>query len=65
MALDPVTLGLIQQGIGVITYTADQQPMAMTANLEAQKQDKQITLYIVGGIVLAAMILVGVMIIKK
>jgi len=63
--MDPLTLGLVQQGLGAITYTAPQQEMAMTANLNAQKESRQITLYIVGGIILAALILVGVMIIKK
>lgn len=63
--MDPLTLGLVQQGIGLISYSAPQQDMAMTANLAAQKESKQITLYIVAGIILAAMILVGVMIIKK
>lgn len=58
-------LGIIQQSLGLVSYTAPQQEMAMTANLAAQKESKQITLYIVAGIILAAMILVGVMIVKK
>lgn len=63
--MDPLTLGLVQQGLGAITYTAPQQEMAMIANLAAQQRDKQTTLYIVGAIILAALILVGVMIVKK
>jgi hypothetical protein len=63
--MDPLTLGLVQQGLGAITYTAPQQEMAMTANLAAQQQDKQTTLYVVGAIILAALVLVGMMIFKK
>jgi hypothetical protein len=58
-------LGLIQQGFNLASYTAPQQDMAMIANLNAQKESKQTTLYIVGAIILAALILVGVMIVKK